>query len=133
MSDDILESTDPGHKVTKSTPTLPLVKFTSVTASTTQRTTTKQRRGNRARPANIEDLTEADSDLSLPGSSTSSLFGGKDDYDIQHSPPRDINHSDLFHSQRGGILETSSSLTENMTSMENNLLVETIENLSKEI
>jgi hypothetical protein len=133
MSDDILDSTDPGHTVTKSTPALPLVKFTGTTTSTTKGTTTKQKSGKRARPANVEDLAEADRDVSLPGSSTSSLFGGEDDYDIQDTPRPDIHHRDLFTSQRGGRLETSSSLTEKMNSMQNNLLIETIENLSKEI
>jgi hypothetical protein len=63
MSDDILDSTDPGHTVTKTTPTLPLVKFTSATASTTKGTTTKQKSGKRVGPANVEDLTEADRDV----------------------------------------------------------------------
>jgi hypothetical protein len=78
-SDEILDSTDAGHTVTQSTPTLPLVKFTSATASTTKGTTTKQKRGKRTFPANVEELTEADRDVSLPGSSTSSLFGSEDD------------------------------------------------------
>jgi TolA-binding protein len=61
------------------------------------------------------------------------LFEGEDDYDIQDTPRPDIHHSDLLHSQRGGRLEASSSLSEKMTSMQNHLLVETIENLSKEM
>jgi hypothetical protein len=133
MRDDILDGNDPGHTVTKSTPTLPLVKLTSATASTRKGTTTKQERGKRTCPANVEDLTEADGDVSLPGSCTSSLFEGQDHYDIKDTPRQDIHHSDLFHSHRGGRLETSSSLTEKMTFMQNNLLVETIGNLSKEI
>jgi hypothetical protein len=124
---------DPGHKVTKSTPTLLLVRFTSVAASTTNGATKKQKRGKQACPAIVEDLTEADRDVSLLGTSTSSLFGGEEDYDIQDTPRQDTHHSDLLRRDRGGRPETSSSLTEKMTSMQKRLLVETIENLSKEI
>jgi hypothetical protein len=67
MSDDILQSTDPGHTITKSTPTLPVVTFTSAIASTAKGTTTKQKRRKRAGPANVEELTEADRDVPLPG------------------------------------------------------------------
>jgi hypothetical protein len=89
-------------------------------------TTTKQKRGKRARPANVEDLTQADRDILLPGSSSSSLFGGEDDYEIQDTPHPNIHHTDLFHSHRGGRLETSSTLTEKMSSLQNNLLVSVV-------
>jgi hypothetical protein len=133
VSNDNLHSTDPGHTGSKSTPTLPLVKFISATASTTKGTTTKPKRGKCAQPANIEDQMEADRDVSLQGSSTTSLFGGENDHNIQDTPRPDIHHKNLFNSLTGGRLETSSSLTEKITSMQNHLLVETIENLSKEM
>jgi hypothetical protein len=106
MSDDIHDSNDPGHTVTRCTPTLPLVKFTSATASTMKGTTTKQKSGKRARPANVEPLTEADKDVSLRGCCSSLLSEGQDDYDIQDTPRPDIHHKDLFQSDREGKLDT---------------------------
>jgi hypothetical protein len=44
-----------------------------------------------------------------------------------------IHHRDNINSHRGGRLETFSSLTERTTSMQNNLVVESIEHLSQEI
>jgi hypothetical protein len=63
LSDDIHNSSDPKHTVTKSTPSLPLVIFTSATASTTKGTTNKQKRGTCARLANVEGITEANRDV----------------------------------------------------------------------
>jgi hypothetical protein len=82
MNDNILNSTNQGDTVTKSTPPLPLVKFTSRIASTRKGTTTKQKRGKHAHPDNDKKLYEANRDSSPPGLSSSSLFGGEDDYEI---------------------------------------------------
>jgi hypothetical protein len=84
------------------------------------------KRGKRTRPANVEDLTEADRDISLPGSSSSSLFGGEEDFDIQDTPRPEFHHSILFNIYRAGRLKTSPSLTEKMTSIQNHLLVNSI-------
>jgi hypothetical protein len=101
--------------------------------STTKGSSTKDKRGRGACPANVQDLSEAARDVSLPGSSTSSLYRGQDYHEIQDTPRPDINHSHLFNSLRGGRLKTSSSLTQKMTSIQNKLLVKTIQNLVKEI
>jgi hypothetical protein len=44
-----------------------------------------------------------------------------------------MHHSKLFDRQRGSRFESSSSITEKMTSMQDNRLVETIEKHSKEV
>jgi hypothetical protein len=82
------------------------VKFPSATTSTKKAITTNQKRGKCASPANVQDLADAERDVSLPGYSTSSQFGGEEDYDIEEMPWPDIPHRDALNSQRGGRLET---------------------------
>jgi hypothetical protein len=100
MSEEILDSTNPGHSLTKSTPSLPLVKFSGATATTSKGTTPKQKTGKHTYSANVKDLSEAEREVSLPGSSTILLFRSEDNYDIQDRPRPNIHHSDLFNNRR---------------------------------